>query len=77
MNILVNELLREYLEFNGMMASLSVFEEEADCKGEDRLSRRLVSFECGLGEKAGIDHRLNCSDGRPVPLVYELVAYAK
>lgn len=77
MNTLLNELIREYLEFNGMEASLSVFTEESGIDSEHRMSRRLAAFECGLGEKAGTDVRLECSDGRPVPLLYELAAYAK
>jgi len=48
-NYLINELLREYLEFNGYRYTLSVLLQEAGQTGE-RLDRSVVARELRLGE---------------------------
>ena len=65
---LINELVREYLDFQGYRAAASVFEPEAGLQPEQRLSRECL---CS---------RLGVTDGpatQQLPLLYALTARAQ
>ena len=62
-NIVLNELIREYLAFNGYNHSLSVFLQEASCSAE-ALPRSLLAHQTQVGTTP--------SSGADLPLLYAL-----
>jgi lisH domain-containing protein FOPNL len=72
--LLINELIREYLSFTGLKHALHVFNLETssgDASAADReaLPRSVLADELGVKDNNGM--------GRPVPLLYYLVATAR
>ena len=66
-NIVLNELIREYLAFNGYNHSLSVFLQEASCSAE-ALPRSLLAHQTHLPKQVGTTP----SSGADLPLLYAL-----
>lgn len=66
-NIVLNELIREYLAFNGYNHSLSVFLQEASCSAE-ALPRSLLAHQTQLPKQVGSTP----SSGADLPLLYAL-----
>lgn len=65
-NLLINELIREYLEFNNYKHSLAVFTPETGLPAEP-LRRQFVSKQTGLPAHVG-------ASGQELPLLYALLA---
>ncbi|KDO18979.1 hypothetical protein SPRG_14816 [Saprolegnia parasitica CBS 223.65] len=64
-NLIINELIREYLEYNGYRHTLSVFLPESGQPLERPFQRRFLAHELHIAE----DPRYN-----QIPLVYGIVA---
>lgn len=62
-NIIINDLIKEYLEFNNYNHSLSVFESECG-NPKEKLDRDILSKELNVVEN---------KNTRVVPLIYSLV----
>ena len=70
-NLLINELIAEYLSFNGYEHTLSVFniESRRNCgKGEDHLDESFIRAELGLP---------NRSSSKSLAMLYEVVFMMK
>ena len=76
-NILINELIRNYLEFNGYSGTASVLTAEAGI-GDDggRIDRELQKIELGVFEKKR-DERGKRSGNCKIPLLYGIVEALK
>jgi lisH domain-containing protein FOPNL len=61
-NVLLNELIREYLEYNSYQHSLSVLALESGMAPSDRLDRGFLASELNLRDKP-----------RGVPLLYSII----
>ena len=71
-NFLVNELLREYLSFNGYQQTLSVFTAEANINKKRPFDADFVAQEVGLGDEDGVD-----TETRKLPLIYQMIQSLK
>ncbi|CAN0378823.1 unnamed protein product [Ectocarpus sp. 12 AP-2014] len=66
-NLLINELVRDYLSYNGYANALGVFMAESGQPIERSLDRGFIRDELGLSERRGsTDH----GSARPLPLLY-------
>ncbi|POM70196.1 Hypothetical protein PHPALM_13401 [Phytophthora palmivora] len=64
-NLIINELIREYLEYNGYRHALSVFLPESGQPVEKPFDRQFLSSELNVTEDPRFTH---------VPLLYSIVA---
>jgi lisH domain-containing protein FOPNL len=71
-NFVVNELVREYLSFNGYRQTLSVFTAEASINKTRPFDADFVAQEVGLGDEDGVD-----SETRKLPLIYQMIESLK
>ncbi|EER08290.1 conserved hypothetical protein [Perkinsus marinus ATCC 50983] len=63
-NVIINELIREYFEFNGYHHSLSTFTAETGTPEERPFSREVLQQEIGIQTTL---------EEEPLPLIYKLV----
>ena len=71
-NFVVNELVREYLSFNGYQQTLSVFTAEASINKTRPFDADFVAQEVGLGDEDGVD-----PETRKLPLIYQMIESLK
>eukprot|EP00938_MAST-03A_sp_MAST-3A-sp1_P007022 g7022.t1 len=71
-NFVVNELVREYLSFNGYQQTLSVFTAEASINKTRPFDADFVAQEVGLGDVDGVD-----PETRKLPLIYQMIESLK
>ena len=62
-NVLINELIAEYLSFNGYHSTLSVFSTESKTEKSSVLGREFIRAELGL----------NNTDTNPLAMMYEVI----
>mmetsp|Transcript_12044 Transcript_12044/g.23561 ORF Transcript_12044/g.23561 Transcript_12044/m.23561 type:complete len:135 (-) Transcript_12044:543-947(-) len=67
--LIINELIRDYLDYNGYSHSLSVFEPETGQPKDESLPRSVLAEDLGLSNRRDFREDL----GRPLPLLYDLV----
>ena len=73
-NVLINELIRDYLEFNGYRGTASVLVSEAGVADDGgRIDRELQKIELGLTEQ----ERDGGRDSSNIPLLYGIVEALK
>ena len=65
-NVVLNDVIREYLQFNGYNHTLSVFTQEASC-GAEPLPRSLLAQQTRLPTRVG-----SGSARQDLPLLYAL-----
>eukprot|EP01084_Bolivina_argentea_P149495 261150_1 len=64
-NLLINELIRDYLHYNGYTSALGVFLAESGQPNDPAIDRFFLRGELGLTESAG---------GADIPLLYGIVS---
>ena len=62
-NVLINELIAEYLSFNGYHSTLSIFSTESETETSSVLGREFIRTELGL----------NNTDTNPLAMMYEVI----
>ena len=84
-NAVINELIRDYLEFHGYLGAASVLEEEAgivsngDGGGNDdrELSREMIKLELGLIENVDGMKSKKGKTKKKIPLLYGIIEALK
>ena len=80
-NAVINELIRDYLEFNGYLGAASVLEVEAGFAGggnDDReLSREMIKLELGVIENDNGVKSKKAGTKKKIPLLYGIIEVLK
>jgi len=71
-NVVVNEIVKEYLSFNGYMQTLSVFTTEAGLNKKRPFGADFVAQEVGLSQDDGVD-----AETRKLPMIYQMIESLK
>ncbi|CAM9960151.1 unnamed protein product [Pylaiella littoralis] len=75
-NLLINELVRDYLSFNGYANALGVFMAESGQPSDRSLDRAFLRDELGLIERRDISSSRDAT-ARPLPLLYGITSALK